>query len=287
MDFFQYAQNPWGQEILVRISWSLFWLALGAGALFVVGHLILRRRWIGEGAGEAAAAAAGVPDKVVRHGGAARLFHWVMALAMLVLLVTGFLPKVGLQFPWVGLHWMFGVVLIVSIVFHMVHATVVLNLRDILFGPRDLSEIFRELRHALGGGPAPARKPGKYPADHKLFHHAATVAGFAAMITGVLMLFRIDTPIFERNPYLYSDSTWGTIYVLHGLGGVALVVLTITHIYFAVLPEKRWMTRSMIQGWITRDEYLAHHDPERWDVTGQDDTGSAPAAGGAAVSEQG
>ena len=28
MSIFQWAQNPWGQEILVRISWDLLWAAL-------------------------------------------------------------------------------------------------------------------------------------------------------------------------------------------------------------------------------------------------------------------
>jgi len=53
---------------------------------------------------------------------------------------------------------------------------------------------------------------------------------------------------------------------VHGLSGVALITMVIAHVYFAIRPEKLWMTRSMIKGWITRDEYLAHHDPEKWKV---------------------
>jgi cytochrome b subunit of formate dehydrogenase len=192
-----------------------------------------------------------------------------MAIAMIVLLVTGFLPKVGVQFgAWLTLHWVFGVVLIASIVFHMIHATFFLRLRDIWIGPRDVKEWFQEMRHMLGSAPPPP-KPGKYPVDHKLYHHAVTVAGFAAMITGVLMLYRIDQPLLARDPYKYSDGAWGWIYVLHGVGGVLLVTLTITHVYFAILPEKRWITRSMIKGWITRRELLTNHDPQRWPVSGE------------------
>jgi formate dehydrogenase subunit gamma len=94
----------------------------------------------------------------------------------------------------------------------------------------------------------------------------------------VLMLYRIDTPIFARNPYLYADSTWGWIYVLHGLGGVLLVGLTITHVYFAILPEKRWITRSMIKGWVTREELLAHHDPARWSAAAGEEPAEIPKA---------
>ncbi|MEE9293016.1 MAG: hypothetical protein V3U83_08840, partial [Acidobacteriota bacterium] len=73
-------------------------------------------------------------------------------------------------------------------------------------------------------------------------------------------------PFWTRNPYLLSEPTWGLVYVLHGLSAVALVTLTMAHIYFAVLPEKRWLTVSMIAGWITRQDYLDNHDPRRWEI---------------------
>ena len=76
----------------------------------------------------------------------------------------------------------------------------------------------------------------------------------------------VRTPLFTRNPYLFSDATWGVTYVMHGLAGVALVGLVIAHVYFAVRPEKWWITKSMILGWITRRQYLEHHDPDRWVV---------------------
>ncbi len=50
----------------------------------------------------------------------------------------------------------------------------------------------------------------------------------------------------------------------HGLASVGLVALVISHIYFAIRPEKLWITRSMIFGWIDRRHYIEHHDPERW-----------------------
>jgi len=44
----------------------------------------------------------------------------------------------------------------------------------------------------------------------------------------------------------------------------ALVGLVIAHIYFAVRPDKWWITKAMLVGWITRRQYLEHHDPQRW-----------------------
>lgn len=269
MDFFQKAQNPWGQDVLVRISWDLFWAAVVVGVVFMVVHLVLRRRLrrAAEGAATGGAAAA-VPERVVRHSLSARLFHWLMAVAMLVLLATGFLPQIGVQFPWVTVHWIAGLVLIATIVYHIVHATFFQSLRNIWISFRDLKEGLQELRRDLGGSTSAPKKPGKYPVDHKLFHHVVTLAGFAAMITGVLMMFRVQTPFWTRNPYLFADGTWGWIYVVHGLAGVVLVTTTMAHVYFAVLPEKRWITLSMIFGWVRRSDYLAHHDPERWSPEG-------------------
>ena len=58
------------------------------------------------------------------------------------------------------------------------------------------------------------------------------------------------------------------MYVLHGLSGIGLVGLTIAHIYFAIRPEKIWITKGMIFGDVTREDFLKHHDPQRWVVEG-------------------
>lgn len=267
MDFVQTAKNPWGQEVLVRIAWDLFWAALIVGVLFVIGHLVFRRWYAAREADKPLSPPVlppGLPERIRRHSLAARLFHWVMAGAMLVLLVTGFLPQVGIQFSWVTIHWVAGLVLIASILYHIVHATFFQSLRNIWISLGDVRDWWQETRYVLGRRSDPPPRPGKYPVDHKLYHHAVTLSGFGAMITGVLMMYRIENPFFTRDPYLYQDETWGWIYVIHGLSGVLLVTLTMAHVYFAVLPEKRWITQSMILGWIGRQDYAAHHDPAKW-----------------------
>ena len=50
--------------------------------------------------------------------------------------------------------------------------------------------------------------------------------------------------------------------------GVGFVGLVIAHIYFALRPEKLWITKAMIFGTISRREYLEHHDPDRWVADG-------------------
>jgi cytochrome b subunit of formate dehydrogenase len=94
------------------------------------------------------------------------------------------------------------------------------------------------------------------------------LAGFLVIVTGISMMFRVRTVFFPRDPYLFSDMTWGMIYVLHGLAGVGLITLTIVHVYFAVRPEKLPITASMIVGSMSREFYLKEHDPTRWGIEG-------------------
>lgn len=267
MSIFQWEQNPWGQDVLVRISWDLLWLAIIGGVLFVIGHFIYRAKNPPEKAEPATGAAADdIPEKVVRHTLAARLFHWVMAITVFTLLVTAFFPIVGIQFAWLQIHWIAGLVFVGIIIFHIIHATFWMNIRDILISGKDWAEFKKEMQHALGSGEPPP-KPAKYPVDHRIYHNLVALAGLGVIVSGLLMMVRVDNPIFARNSYLLAESTWGWVYVLHGISSVGLVGLIITHVYFAILPEKRWMTISMIAGWITKKDYLAHHDPERWVVS--------------------
>ena len=195
----------------------------------------------------------------------ARAFHWVMAASMFVLLFTAFLPVVGVRFAWVTWHWIAGLVLTGSILFHIIHATFWLDFWSIWVGPKDIPEFKAEILRELGHD-VPGPKSGKYPLGNRLYHTAIVVAGLSAVATGVLMMSRVRTPLFTRNPYLFGDGAWGFTYVTHGLAGVGLVGLVIAHVYFAVRPEKWWITKSMILGWITRRQYLEHHEPERWGV---------------------
>jgi cytochrome b subunit of formate dehydrogenase len=217
---------------------------------------------------------AALPARIERHSLVARLFHWVMAASMFVLLFTAFLPVVGVQIAWVTWHWIAGLVLTGSIVFHIVHASVWLDFWSIWVGPKDIPEFKAELLRELGHD-VPGPKPGKYPLGNRLYHTVIVLAGLAAVVTGVLMMWRVRTPFFTRNPYLFSDAVWGFTYVAHGLAGVGLVGLVIAHVYFAVRPDKWWITKSMLLGWITRRQYLEHHEPERWRIVSNPPSGRA------------
>ena len=77
----------------------------------------------------------------------------------------------------------------------------------------------------MGKSTALPRKFAKYPLENKLYHGAIIVTGMSVILTGVFMMSRVRTIFFPRNPYLFSDMTWGLMYVLHGLAGVGLISL--------------------------------------------------------------
>lgn len=283
MDFITWGQNPWGQIVPSHASWTLVWVSLGAALAFLVGHVLYMALWPKPAAETPAGAAAPpigarVPDRVVRHSLGARIFHWVMAAAMIVLLVTAFLPIVGIQFPWVLIHWVAGLVLTASILYHVIHASVVLDFWSIWPTSEEWGESIVRFRRGIGQRLPPPRKFGKYPIENKMYHLAIVATGFAATLTGLFMLKRVPTGVLTRNPYVFGDLTWGVMYVLHGFAGVALIALTIVHVYFAVRPEKRPITKSMLLGWISREHYLDHHDPQRWVADPPPPSGSRPFA---------
>ena len=95
-----------------------------------------------------------------------------MAAAMFVLLFTAFLPVAGVKFAWVTWHWMAGLVLTASILFHIIHASFWLDFWSIWVGPKDIPEFKAEILRELGQrraraevGQVSARQPPLSPGD--------------------------------------------------------------------------------------------------------------------------
>lgn len=273
MEWLRWQTSPWGQQTLRGLSWDVAWIAIGVGVLFVITHALLYL-WQWRKTQAASAASPGsvdgtFPDRIKRHSLTARMFHWVMAAAMIALLVTGFLPVIGVKFSWVTAHWIFGLVLTAAVMFHMVHATFWQGLGLMWIDLQDLRDGWALLRQTVGLDRPASIRSSKNPIENKLFHQVTALATFVVIGTGLLMMVRVDTPLWTRDPYLLADQTWGFVYLLHGISSVMFFTLIIAHIYFAIRPEKRWLTLSMIRGWIPRERYLQHYDPERWPVRDQ------------------
>ena len=86
-----------------------------------------------------------------------------------------------MQFPWVTYHWIAGIVLTVSILFHIIHATFCHGLLVDLAGQGG----YRRRRDdgcARTGQNAPApRRFAKYPLENKMYHGVIVLAGLAVI----------------------------------------------------------------------------------------------------------
>jgi formate dehydrogenase subunit gamma len=187
-------------------------------------------------------------DTILRHAGIDRLFHWIMAVAMSVLLATSLLPVMGVHFGWYTIHWMAGLLLTVIILLHIVRA---------LFWQRPAVML------SMNAGDFGSGRAGKYTLPQKLMHLAWTVAILVAIVTGLLLLQKAGVPFLERNPYARSLATWGFLTLLHDLAALLSVFLILVHVYFGLLPEKRAYLRAMVQGRIRRTELAPEHDLTR------------------------
>src|SRR5262249_39520699 len=156
----EFATSPWGQSVPIHVAFDLIWVfAIGGLAFFIV-HAIWFRYFAGEDQyQDSAPAPAGLPESIPRHSLAARMFHWIMASSMLTLLITAFLPKVCYQFAWVTYHWIAGLVLSASILFHVVHTTFFLDPWSIWPDKTDWEDAKRRWARATG---KQAEKPRRF-----------------------------------------------------------------------------------------------------------------------------
>ena len=173
----------------------------------------------------------------VRHKWPDRLFHWSMALAVLVLLFSAFLPIVGIEFDWVPWHWISGAGLSLIILLHILRSLFVQGIGTMLLRSHDFKR----------GGYA-RHTDSKYDIYQKGYHWAVAFVILALIITGIPMLLKLDTVFWDRNPSLLSDIQWGYVYVVHGVASLALIFLVMLHLYFNFLPEHRVLLVSMISG---------------------------------------
>ncbi len=246
MDIAQVREDVWGREVIAGVSWDLLWLVVVAAFVVIIIHVIIMMVL------KAKAKPSDAGKRMERHAPFARWFHWITAISVFVLLVTGVFPIIGINFSWLTIHWIAGIVLTLAVAAHILRALFWQDLMSMWIAPSDLSEPFDE-----------AKKPGKYSLAQKGMHLVMSVLVLVVIATGIVMFLQIDTPWWQRSNEM-AESTLGWMFLLHGLSTLALIGVTALHMYFAVRPEKFFYTRSMFKGWISEHELAANHDPARW-----------------------
>lgn len=247
MEIVRYKRDVWGDEVILGVAWDLLWVVAVAALVLLAGHAIVM-------AALAKKKAKPSPDgrKINRHAAIDRAFHWIMAASVLVLIITGVMPILGVRFAWLDIHWIAGLILTFVVIFHIIRAMFWQDLKSMLLMPADFAEPFDE-----------TRKPGKYSFEQKGMHLAMTVLVLLVIVTGVILFMHINTPFWDR-PSVDNEARLGLMFLLHGLATLSLIAFTAIHIYFAVRPEKQLYTRSMVKGWISEDELNEYHDKEKW-----------------------
>ncbi|UWG99246.1 cytochrome b/b6 domain-containing protein [Dehalobacter sp. DCM] len=202
--------------------------------------------------------------KILRQNIANRFVHWITALSILLLIVTGFgqmplytrynvtkLPGaewLGNYFITVDLHYLGAIGLIFVVTFHIVRA-IALNEFDIFPRRGDLKESYLIIKAMFTKGKEPASD--KYLAEQRVAYLFIGSSVLLLIITGIIKIIKnlpgVDLP--------YSFLYWNT--ALHNIGTVMLILGIIGHLAAFVIKENRALLPGIFTGYINR-EYVKH-----------------------------
>ena len=156
-----------------------------------------------------------------------------MAASMLTLLFTAFLLKVGVQFDWVTYHWIAGNS---ADGVHPFSRFSCFVLAGLLGDLAPIERTFRtrpneceDSRKPAGSATAEVRQISS--GEQALSRRNCSDRLIRDLYWSVHAFFRVRTMASSPGtPYLFSDMTWGLMYVLHGLAGVGLIALVMVHV---------------------------------------------------------
>ena len=97
----RYKYDVWGDEVILGVSWDLLWVVAVAVLILLAAHAIIMAVLANKKMDKPSSEG----RRVLRHETIDRLFHWIMAGSILLLILTGVAPIIGLRIDWLGLHW--------------------------------------------------------------------------------------------------------------------------------------------------------------------------------------
>ena len=84
----RYKRDVWGEEVILGVSWDLLWVVAVAVLVLLAAHAIVMAALAKKDLDRPTAEG----RRVVRHESIDRIFHWLMAASIFVLIFTGTAP---------------------------------------------------------------------------------------------------------------------------------------------------------------------------------------------------
>ena len=173
-----------------------------------------------------------------------RIWHWVNALLVILLIITGIqlrisgVPSLGPRHPALWVHKYAGWAMAASCVFWIVYSLVSRNLsRQYAVRRRDLKGIFRQAKFYLISifqgeeNPFRATSEEKFNPLQKLAY-GAIMCIFTPILVVTGLLF---TDIFFFRKYILLWDVVGVLNAIHVMGAYVFALYLVVHIYMATL----------------------------------------------------
>jgi len=301
IEVFRYGY-PFGQQSILGLSWDVL-LVFATVAMFIfLVHFIIRELLNTDvhGTPEEEASKAEVRDSLVAQGvdeverftAAQRASHWIMAISIFLLMLSGFLimnhsvtVKSALGLSWILVHEVSAIVLIAYVIYHVGRVLSVGTFWEMWFGITDAKDLWARGKNLFGVSDTYPRQ-FKYPSAQKLLHWSVTGTTLGLIVTGLVLLRRVQTPLWAATrefsflgiKFGLGGPTLGQMglipwsFVLHDFLAISTVALVIGHVYFGLRPEEWDITKSMVTGRIPVAAYAEKYSPRSWPVGGTVET---------------
>lgn len=181
------------------------------------------------------------------------VFHWIFALAVLLLLASGYyisFPRVEADWPMGKIrlvHFVAASFLISSLVFRVYYIIIKRSWSNFLVGRKDLKTLVPLLKYYLFLSEEPRCLLPKYDVGQKLFYLSWALGGAFQFLTGLIM---INPGRFTFVVNLLGDQQ--TIRTFHFLVFIWFLISVPVHIYLS-LTEDPSRARALLTG---REETL-------------------------------
>lgn len=293
INVFRFARRA-GSEVIVGLSWDALLVIGLIATLTFLGHYILREllnptnHTDSEGPSKAeveqSLEAQGVDD-INRFSLAQRASHWVMAVAIFALMLSGFIimnnevtVKIVAGLSWLTIHIISSLVLIGYVAFHLAHVASKGTWGKMWVGRKEAKDLVVRFKNLIGLTEEYPRQ-FEYPSAQKLLHWGVTGATLGVIVTGLVLWRRIETlALWESTrEFTFLGVTFGLgtadapglvswSFVFHDFFAAGMLALVMGHIYFALRPNEWEITKSMITGRVTVEEYAEKYNPTSWQV---------------------